>query len=109
MVIAKIKLNPGNVGWFDELNHIHLTFANPTKEITSDMVLTNIKRGIAYGTICLVEGSLEAKSVIDTIEAKAIEETEINPEKIEQEVVIEEVKEVEEPKKSKAKSKTKKE
>lgn len=68
-VIAKVRLAPGQVGFYDELTRIHLTISNPEKFILSGMNVTNIKRGVHSGRLRLMSGSLEPekKAIIKDI------------------------------------------
>lgn len=56
--IATIKLAPGNVGFFDELTRIHLTLSSPMAEVFEGMNTTNLKKGVRYKTIEVIDGSL---------------------------------------------------
>lgn len=57
--IAKIKLAPGNVSWYDSLNNIYLTVGKTTEALVyEDSDLTNIKKGLRYNYITLREGTL---------------------------------------------------
>lgn len=67
-IIAKIKLAPGNAGWYDHLTNTHLTIANPYAEIKSGMKLDAIRKGIAFGTIQLIEGSVSEPEVVEIVE-----------------------------------------
>lgn len=87
--IAQIKMKPGNVGWYDPLSKISLSIGSPVGTVYSDMNLQTIKRGIKFGTIELLSGSLEEELVTQ-------ENVFIEPAKIEEPVVIEEPVEIEE-------------
>ena len=56
--IAKIRLNPGNVGFYDEVSRIHLTLGRPEALVPSGTNCANLRRGVKAGTISVVEGSL---------------------------------------------------
>lgn len=58
--IAKIKLAPGNVGWYDSLTNIVLTKAKPEAIVYSGKNIINIKKAIKEGKILLQEGSLSS-------------------------------------------------
>lgn len=125
MIIAKIKLSPGNAGWYDPLTNIHLTIAHPIGEVKAGMNTSNIKNGLAFRTIELIQGSLEEEEIIAHIEAqtnneviqlstveqtvakeeevveqKIVDTGAIKTETIEQETILEESIEKEKPKKS---------
>lgn len=57
--IATIRLERGNVGWFDPLTNIHLTIRKPDAYVFEGMNTTNIRKGIQHKTIILMDGSLE--------------------------------------------------
>ena len=57
-VIAKIKLNPGQGGYFDPITRIHLTHADPEKEIYAGMNTEGLKNAIRNKRISLISGSL---------------------------------------------------
>lgn len=58
--IAKIKLAPGNVGWYDSLTNIVLTKAKPEAIVYSGKNIINIKKAIKEGKVLLQEGSLSS-------------------------------------------------
>lgn len=58
--IAKIKLAPGNVGFYDSLTGVRLTKASPEAIIYSGKNVSNIKKAIQEGKISLKEGSLSS-------------------------------------------------
>lgn len=88
MVIAKIKLSPGNAGWYDYLTGIHLTIANPIAEVHAEMNLERIRIGLAYKTIELISGTVKEEEIIKKIESQ-------QPAKIEKVQVCEVVKQEE--------------
>lgn len=57
-VIAKVKLNPGQGGYFDPITRIHLTHADPEKEIYAGMNTEGLKTAIRNKRISLISGSL---------------------------------------------------
>lgn len=57
-VIARVKLNPGQGGYFDPISRIHLTHGDPEKDIYSDMNTSGIKAAVRNKRISLVSGSL---------------------------------------------------
>lgn len=102
--IAKIKLAAGHVGWYEPLSRIHLTLSNPIAEITAGTKLEGIRTSLSYGTIVLIEGSIEENEVIETVnEQVQLAETEeaakfsIEPQEVQQE---QETVEEEKPKKA---------
>lgn len=58
--IAKIKLAPGNVGWYDSLTNIVLTKASPEAFVYPNKNTINIKQAIKEGKVLLKEGSLSS-------------------------------------------------
>jgi hypothetical protein len=119
-VLAKVKLATGNVGWFDPLTNIHLTIQRPIADVYEGMNLTNLKKGVAYKTIMVVDGSLAEPSVTPTNEIASVPEkvvevaveikeeiVEVQEEVIEEAApVVEEVVEVQPKKKATRKKKT---
>ena len=75
MIIAKIKLAPGNAGWYDQTTGIHLTIANPIAEIKAGMNLERIRTGLRFKTIELLSGSVKEEDVIETVEAATVQVT----------------------------------
>ena len=57
-VIARVKLNPGQGGYFDPISRIHLTHGDPEKDIYSDMNVSGIKAAVRNKRISLISGSL---------------------------------------------------
>ena len=57
--IANIRIAAGNPGWYDSLTNIHLTIARPTAFVYEGQNVTNIKKGIRYRLVSLIEGDLE--------------------------------------------------
>ena len=56
--IAKIKLAPGKVGFYDHLSNIHLTLGSPTAYVPSGTNCAALRRNLRAGLIELLEGSL---------------------------------------------------
>ncbi len=112
--IANIRIAAGNPGWYDSLTNIHLTIARPTAFVYEGQNVTNIKKGIRYRLISLIEGDLEPISseiketpkdeeVRDVIETPVVKE-EQQQEVVKQETVKEEVvKQEEQPKQEEVK------
>ena len=57
-VIAKIKLNPGQGGYFDPITRIHLTYGSPEREVYAGMNTEGLKAAVRNKRISLVSGSL---------------------------------------------------
>lgn len=70
--IAKIKLAPGNVGWYDSLTNIVLTKAQPEAIVYSGKNVINIKKAIKEGKVLLQEGSLSSYKNKDTEEIRVV-------------------------------------
>lgn len=59
--VAKIKLSPGNVAWYDPLTNIYLTLKSPEAFVYEGDDLTNIKKAIKYNCVQLREGSFPSQ------------------------------------------------
>ena len=57
-IIAKIKLNPGNGGYFDPISRIHLTHGNPFADVLAGTNTTGLKKAVWNRRISLISGSL---------------------------------------------------
>jgi len=57
-VIAKVKLNPGNGGYFDPVTRIHLTHGSPIGNVYAGMNVTGLQAAVRSRRISVVEGSL---------------------------------------------------
>ena len=57
-VIAKIRLNPGQGGYFDPITRIHLTYGSPEGEVYAGMNTEGLKAAVRNKRISLVSGSL---------------------------------------------------
>lgn len=71
-VIARVRLAPSEVGYYDDLSRIHLTITSPEADVLSGMNCSHLKRGVANGTLRLVHGSFcmpepEKKKVITPV------------------------------------------
>lgn len=114
MIIARIRLTQGNAGWFDPSTNICLSISNPYADIESYMPVENIKRGLKYGTITLVSGSVEMPPIVQDSpfisEPKEVVQEEQVIEVQEMAIVdeIEEVEELEEVKEVKPKKRSSK-
>lgn len=56
--IAKIKLAPGNAGWFDPLTNIYLTLSKKECFVYNDQDVSNIRKAIKQNKLVLKEGRL---------------------------------------------------
>ena len=71
--IARIKINAGNPGWYDPLTNIHLTISRPEAIVFEGANTTNIKKGVAYKLISVIDGDLEINTVsVENKEQKEI-------------------------------------
>lgn len=57
-VIARVKLNPGQGGYFDPITRIHLTHGDPERDIYAGMNTEGIRAAVRSKRISLVSGSL---------------------------------------------------
>lgn len=76
--IARIRLAPGQVGYFDEYSRIYLSITQPEADIYPGTNLYQIKRSLKSGRLRLIEGSLSGavKEIKETTvkESKKVEE-----------------------------------
>lgn len=56
--IARIKLNPGQGGYFDPITRIHLTHGDPIKIVYAGMNTTGLKAAVRSKRISIISGSL---------------------------------------------------
>ncbi len=116
--IAKIKLAPGNAGWFDPLTNIYLTLSKKECFVYNDQDISNIRKAVKENKLVLKEGRLPSpvskdkkeivekepvkkqvvQEIIENKKDEVIEQIEVIEEKVEQPPIIEEVK-VERPRK----------
>ena len=69
--IAKIRINAGNPGWYDPLTNIHLTITRPEAIVYEGSNTSNIKKGVSFGLVHVIEGSLVKEEVVtETKETK---------------------------------------
>ena len=116
--IANIRIAAGNPGWYDSLTNIHLTIARPTAFVYEGQNVTNIKKGIRYRLVSLIEGDLEPISseiketpkdeeVRDVIETPVVKEEQQQEQqevvKQEENIKTEEPKQEEQPKQEEVK------
>ena len=57
-VIARIKLNPGQGGFFDPITRIHLTHGDPVRDVYAGMNTEGLKAAVRNKRISLISGSL---------------------------------------------------
>lgn len=57
-VIARVKLNPGQGGYFDPITRIHLTHGDPERDVYAGMNTEGLKTAVRNKRISLVSGSL---------------------------------------------------
>lgn len=93
--IARIRINAGNPGWYDSLTNIHLTISRPEAIVFEGSNTTNIKKGVAYKLISVVDGDLDVNTA--SLEQHKEEVVETVREEISQPIVQEKVIEVQEP------------
>lgn len=82
-IIARVKLAPGEIGYYDSYSRLYLTMQNNIADIYSDTDCTQIKRSVASGRLLLLSGSftepikpaknMPAKEVKNTKAAPAME------------------------------------
>ena len=89
--IAKLRISAGNPGWYDPLTNIHLTIARPEAYVYEGSNVTNIKRGVAYKLINVIEGSLNEVNKIENEEVREVAPQEPIKEETKIEEPIEEV------------------
>lgn len=88
--IAKIKLAPGNAGWFDPLTNIYLTLSKKECFVYNDQDITNIRQAVKDNKLVLKEGRLpspapEEKEVKKTTQKKhedKVKEVEVKEEPV---------------------------
>lgn len=56
--IARIKLNPGQGGYFDPITRIHLTHGDPIKAVYAGMNTTGLRAAVRSKRISIISGSL---------------------------------------------------
>lgn len=102
--VAKIKLSPGNVAWYDPLTNIYLTLKSPEAFVYEGDDLTNIKKAIKYNCVQLREGSfpsqVEEKEVLikENLKVEPKQETKSKKEIISKQETTSEIKEEKTPK-----------
>ena len=97
--IAKIKLAPGNAGWFDPLTNIYLTLSKKECFVYNDQDVSNIRKAIKQNKLVLKEGRLpspvseEKKETVKKSIKKQIAQEVV---KVEKDEVIKQVEVIEE-------------
>ena len=97
--IAKIKLAPGNAGWFDPLTNIYLTLSKKECFVYNDQDVSNIRKAIKQNKLVLKEGRLpspvseEKKEIVKKSIKKQIVQEIV---KVEKDEVIKQVEVIEE-------------
>ena len=56
-VIAVVRLQPGQGGYYDELSRVHLTIGNPQANIYAGTNCTQLRRSVKSGRLRLISGS----------------------------------------------------
>lgn len=78
--IAKIRINAGNPGWYDPLTNIHLTITRPEAIVYEGSNITNIKKGVSFGLVHVIEGFLEeTKATVQIAKEKDVKVREVAP------------------------------
>lgn len=93
--IAKIKLAPGNAGWYDPLTNIYLTLSKKECFVYNDQDITNIRKAIKQNKLVLKEGRLPSpasKQRKEIIEDEPVKQVKLKK----QDKVIEKVEVIEE-------------
>jgi len=92
-ILGRVKLSPGQAGFYDNLTNIYLTIPSPEGIIVEGMNLTNIKRSLRSKRLMLVSGSLEPNTDVITKGPKEEVKEETKKEVIEEvaEEVVEEI------------------
>lgn len=97
--IAKIRLAPGNAGWFDPLTNIYLTLSEKECFVYNDQDTSNIRKAIKENKLELKEGRLPSpvsKDKKEVVKKKSINKLK-EPEKV-KDKVIEKIEVIEEKK-----------
>lgn len=64
-IIAVIRLNYGEVGYYDDLSHIHLTASDPQRDILAGTNCTQLRRSVKSRRLRLLAGSLGESQKIE--------------------------------------------
>lgn len=65
-IIARVRLAPGNVGYYDDLSKIYLTLSRPEANVYDYMNTTRLIKSVQSKTILLVAGSLNTSLLTST-------------------------------------------
>lgn len=57
-IVARIKLAPGENGYYDEKTDIYLNWVHPEADVPEGKDLSNLRRSVKYRRIVVTEGSL---------------------------------------------------
>lgn len=57
-IVARIKLAPGENGYYDEKTDIYLNWVHPEADVPEGKDLSNLRRSVKYRRIIVTEGSL---------------------------------------------------
>lgn len=109
--IAKIRLAPGNAGWFDPLTNIYLTLSKKECFVYNDQDISNIRKAIKENKLVLKEGKLPSPVSEDSkevVKAKPVKKH-VKPkeDKVIEKVEVIEEKEINDTKVERPKKKTK--
>ena len=109
--IAKIRLAPGNAGWFDPLTNIYLTLSKKECFVYNDQDVSNIRKAIKQNKLVLKEGKLPSPVSEDSkevVKAKPVNKH-VKPkeDKVVEKVEVIEEKEINDTKVERPKKKTK--
>lgn len=63
-IIARIRLNAGQIGYFDDLTQIYLSRQNPTADVVAGMNCTTLVGAVKAGKISVIEGSITQNSIV---------------------------------------------
>ena len=109
--IAKIRLAPGNAGWFDPLTNIYLTLSKKECFVYNDQDVSNIRKAIKENKLVLKEGKLPSPVSEDSkevVKAKPVKEhAKPKKDKVIEKVEVIEEKEINDTKVERPKKKTK--
>lgn len=109
--IAKIRLAPGNAGWFDPLTNIYLTLSKKECFVYNDQDVSNIRKAIKENKLVLKEGKLPSPVSEDSkevVKAKPVKKhAKPKEDKVIEKVEVIEEKEINDTKAERPKKKTK--
>lgn len=109
--IAKIRLAPGNAGWFDPLTNIYLTLSKKECFVYNDQDVSNIRKAIKENKLVLKEGKLPSPVSEDSkevVKAKPVKKhAKPKEDKVIEKVEVIEEKEINDTKVERPKKKTK--